>query len=412
LLAIVVIGGALRIHYFNPYLIRTPDERTYTRQANIVLVQGIAGFRFLGQEFAQNPPLVSRFPSPARVGYITLLAAFMRFTGDASILTGAHLSIVCSVATLLFIAFTAYRFLSSTVAIVATLFYAVFPFDLTVFRRTWQESFIAMLTIAILAAAVLIARTHSVRQLAGLLAFAFLGVLAITAKENSAIAFLLCAAGLTLHFIRKRDRRAAILTASFAAAAVLACVLILAALFGGFVNSFILLREYAHYSGINPYSAQFDTGPVWMFPAGLFRASPFLFLAALVGFIVVLYRGCRTQVLSNAGLPLGIALITAFMLLIQILTHRYNFRYTAPVFGPICLLAGIGIDAILPSLHKLLAPLGRAITWCILGFSISIAALRDFNFARDNFLLPELQDLALRPVLSVPPAPVPPDYPR
>jgi hypothetical protein len=91
---------------------------------------------------------------------------------------------------------------------------------------------------------------------------------------------------------------------------------------------------------------------------------------------------------------------------LQIGTHRYNFRYAAPVYGPICFLAGLGIQAILPTLHKLLAPLGRSLAWAILGFAIAIAALRDLDAAEHYFLVPELQDLALRPVLRLPPAPL------
>ena len=60
----------------------------------------------------------------------------MRLTGDTSVLSGAHLSLVLDLASLFLLALAAYRFLSPTVAVVATLFYAVLPFDLTVFRRT------------------------------------------------------------------------------------------------------------------------------------------------------------------------------------------------------------------------------------------------------------------------------------
>jgi Dolichyl-phosphate-mannose-protein mannosyltransferase len=410
LLAIIAIGGALRIDYFNPGIRRTPDERTYTRQADIVLAQGADGYRFLGQELAANPPAVSRYPSPLRVGYITLLTLFMRLTGDTSILTGAHLSFLCSMASLCLIAFTAYRYLSPTVAVVATLFFAVLPFDLTVFRRTWEEAFIALLTIGILALALRIVHSSARYRIAWLSAFSFLGFLALTTKENSGLTFLFCAAGLTLYFLLQRDRRAAMLTASSAAVAVLAYVIVLGSLFGGVANALTLVREYAHYSGINPYSVQYDSGPVWLFPEGLFRISPFLCLAGLAGLASAIYSALRSRAVT--GLPLSIAALTAGILLLQLVTHRYSFRYTAPVYTTICLLAGIGVDAVLPSLHRVLAPLGRITAWAVLGFAISIAAYRDLNFAQENLILPELQDLALRPILGLPPAPVPPDYPK
>jgi uncharacterized membrane protein len=412
LLLLAVIGSALRICYFKSDLARTPDERTYTRQANIVLLDGADGFRFLGRELERDPVAVSRYPSPARVGYIALLAAFMRGSGDNSLLAGAHISLILSILSLALAAFVAYRFLSPTVAVAATLLLAVFPFDLTIFRRTWQESFIAFLTAAFLTAACFAARSDSRTRLWSLAAFSVLGFLALTTKENSGIAFMLCAAGLTTHFILGRNRRAAILTACCAALALVGYVAVLAWLFGGVFKAFELVREHAHYSGINPYNVQYDSGPIWMFPAGFIRTSPLLFFGALAGFAVAVLRTVRSRRLSEAGLPLGLSLLAASIVLVQLATQRYCYRYTAPVYVPICLLAGIGIEAALKPLHKLLDPLGQRAAWTILGVALSVAALRDLNFARETFILPQIPDLTLRPVLGVPPAPLPPDYPR
>jgi len=412
LLAVFVFGAVLRVVYFDPAISRTPDERTYTRQADLVLEQGATGYRALGQELAQNLPAVSRYPSPLRVGYITLLALWMDLTGDASVLAGAHLSLLCSLATLALIAFFSYRYLSPVVAVVATLFYAVFPFDLTIFRRTWEESFMSLLTVCILALVAYIARENANRRYIALAGFTCVGFLALTTKENAGIVFLLCAAGLTLHFLLQRNRSGAILTAASAAVAVLAYVVVLGALFGGVANALTLVRGYTHYSGINPYSVQYDSGPVWLYPEGLFLASPFLFLVGLLGIAAALYRVLHRRSSVDIDLPLGIGLLTVSMILIQLVMNRYSFRYTAPVYGPICLLAGIGFDAVLPALDRLLAPLGRAAAYGILGFALGVAALRDLNFARERLIVPETQDLVIRPILGLPPAPVPKDSPQ
>ena len=412
LLAVFVFGAVLRVVYFDPAISRTPDERTYTRQADLVLEQGATGYRALGQELAQNLPAVSRYPSPQRVGYITLLALWMDLTGDASVLAGAHLSLLCSLATLALIAFFSYRYLSPVVAVVATLFYAVFAFDLTIFRRTWEESFMSLLTVCILALVAYIARENANRRYIALAGFTCVGFLALTTKENAGIVFLLCAAGLTLHFLLQRNRSGAILTAASAAVAVLAYVVVLGALFGGVANALTLVRGYTHYSGINPYSVQYDSGPVWLYPEGLFLASPFLFLVGLLGIAAALYRVLHRRSSVDIDLPLGIGLLTVSMILIQLVMNRYSFRYTAPVYGPICLLAGIGFDAVLPALDRLLAPLGRAAAYGILGFALGVAALRDLNFARERLIVPETQDLVIRPILGLPPAPVPKDSPQ
>lgn len=411
LLVIVLFGAVLRIVNFNPSIHRTPDERTYTRQADIVRAQGVAGYRFLGQELAQNLPAVSRYPSPLRVGYITLLARWMDITGDSSIVAGARLSLLCSVATLVLIAFFAYRYLAPVVAVVATLFYAVFPFDLTIFRRTWEESFMSLLTMGILVMAACIAHENARLRYAALAGFTCLGFLALTTKENSGLTFLLCAAGVALHFLLQRERRMAILTVVSAAIAVMAYVAVLGVLFGGVANSLALVRGYAHYSGINPYSVQYDSGPVWLFPEGLFLASPFVFIAGLLGLFFAVYRVLRRR-LAAVDLPLGIAVLTAGMILIQLVMNRYSFRYTAPVYGPLCLLAGIGFAAVTPTLYRLLAPLGRIVAYGILSFAVVVAALRDMNFAQERLLGPDIQDLVIRPILGLRPAPVPRDYPQ
>jgi len=411
LLVILIFGAVLRIVNFNPAIRRTPDERTYTRQADIVLAQGAAGYRSLGQDLAQNLPAVSRYPSPLRVGYITLLELWMDVTGDASVLAGAHLSLFCSVVTLMLIAFFGYRYLSPVVAIVATLFYAVFPFDLTIFRRTWEEPFMSLLTMGILVVAACMTRENAKWRYLAFAGFACFGFLALATKENSGLTFLLCAAGLTLHFVLKRERRMALLTVVSAAVAVVAYVAVLSTLFGGVANSLALVRGYAHYSGINPYSVQYDSGPVWLFPEGLFLASPFLFIVGLLGFSAAVYRVLRRRVVA-VDLPLGIALLTAGMIVIQLIMNRYSFRYTAPVYGPLCLLAGIGFTSVMPALYRLLAPLGSLTAYGILGFALIVAALRDLNFARERLLGPEIQDLVVRPILGLPPAPVPLNYPQ
>ena len=406
--AILVFGAAVRFYYFCPDLRRTPDERTYTRQADIIMTRGAAGYRFLGQELARDPA-VALVPSPLRAGYISLLAGFMRCTRDASILAGAHLSFVCDLGLLLLVAWVGYRMLSPAVAVVATLFLAVFPFDLTVYRRSWQESYISLLAMATIWLSVSIARTNSGRMLK-LTGFSLLGFAALSTKENSAVTFLLCAAGLTAYFILQRDNNGAILTAGSAALAALVYLSVMSALFDG-LSSFRSLEHLTLHTPINPYIQQYDSGPVWMFPAALFRTSPFLLLAGLTGFAVTVLRLWRAGTLSSAGLPLGIGLLTFSILLLELVTQHYAFRFAAPVYGPICLLAGIGVEAALPVLRELLAPLGRVAAWAVLGFALSVAAFRDFDFARKNFLLPRLEDLALRPVLGIPPLPLPPVIP-
>ena len=406
LLAIVACGTALRVYNFHPGLARTPDERTYTRQADIVLVHGAEGFRALGRELTANLPEVSLYPSPLRVGYISLLAAWMRLTGDDGAVAGARLSLLCSLISLVLIAAAGWRFLSPTVAVVAALFFAVSPFNLTVSRRTWQEACIDLVTLVTLFVANQIGvsgRRSRVRGLA-LAFFCVLGLLALTAKENAGVAFLLCAGGLAVHQYRGHDRRGATLTVGSAAMAVLAYAAVLSWLFGGVEHAFALVRACARVSATNPYDLQYDAGPPWMFAAGLLRVSPFVCVAGLAGAAATLRAGSRSSPRKRAALGLGITLLTAGMLLTQVAVHRYSLRYTAPIDGAACLLAGIGVEAVLVPLRRGLAPLGSVAGWGLLSFALLVAAWRDFDFAQRTLIRTEAPDLALRPILGLPPA--------
>jgi hypothetical protein len=416
LCSVVLLGAGLRLHYFKTGLRRTPDERTYTRQANVVLARGAAGFALLGAELAADPVRVSTLPSPLRVGYIVPLALFMQVTGDGSMNAGATLSLLCSLVSLVVVAWAGTRFLSISAALVATLFLSVFAFDLTVFRRTWEEAWIAMLGVVVLALAGWIAQADAAGRIrtrnAALVAFACVGFLCMTTKETSAIAFLLCAAGLAASLFLQGRKNAALLAAGSAVVAVAGYLLTLSVLFGGTIHAMALVLDYFHDSGTDVYNHQYNSGSAWMFPAALFRTSPFLFIAAIGGLGVTLRRTWRAWPKHDGVFASGVALLTASMLLLQYAGGRYDLRYAAPVFDTLCLLAGIGAAAAISPLMKVMSPLGRPIALAVIGVFLATAALRDLNFAQEHFLQPEMDDLALRPVLGVPPAPPPAEPPH
>jgi len=406
LIGVVLAGMALRIYFFDPGIARSPDEGTYTRQANVLLARGMAGIQELTRELAANPAIVARNPSPARIGYLSVLAGFMRLTDDTSVVAGATLSLLSSFATLSLLAFISYRVLSAPAAVAATVFYSVFPFDLTISRRAWQDSFIALCCFAIFSLAVYLARAKPARHIAAFVVLAILGFLSITIKANAEIFFLLSMGGLTVYFLVKRDRRAAIYTACSATAALVVSAAALSWICGGLARWIAIEREFTYYSGVNPYCLQYDAGPAWMFPAAFFRTSPVVVLAALAGVLSAIYGRVRARSLGRLDLTLGLCLITVSMLLLQVITERYCFRFTAPVYGTICMLAGMGIAAALPLFSRLAAPVGRRAAWAVFGLLLVAAAVRDLNYANEKFIATGFRDLALRQVYGVPPMPL------
>jgi hypothetical protein len=403
----VLLGVGIRIAVFVPGLQRTPDERTYTHQANIVLALGREGYRYLGDELAANPDFLGGTPSPLRAGYITMLAAFMRLTHDTTELAGARLAQLCSIATLVLLAVVACRLLSPVAAVMATVLYAVSPFELTCSRRCWQECFVALLALSVLTVSVLILRTSGRGRVLFFALFSLLGLLAFGTKETSAIGFLLCDAGVAAMLYLRREQRAAWQCVAVACAVTLSSVFVLALLYGGPARVWQMEQIFLRYNSSHAYTQQWDTGPVWMFPAALFLTSPFVFLGSCMAFGVLLQQALRRTLV--AGVPLGITLYTLAILGTLVATRHYNLRYTAPAFASSCLMAGFGTGEAFRWLQEVLNPLGTTAARMVLVFALAVAAMRDLQYANEHFLRTRMRDLSLREVLGVAPLPAPPD---
>lgn len=402
--AIVCTGILLRLSLFEPEIARSPDERTYTRQANVLLEQGASGLRMLSEELVRNPLEVGMAPSPLRVGYLGILAGYMGITGNRTILAGAQLSLLASIATLILVAFAACRNLSPTAAGIAVLFDAVLPFELMTGRRAWQEAVISLLATALVVLAIELPKMHGLPSLAAYFAFITCGVLSLTTKENIGIAFLLCTTGLLGAAILRKDRATAVGATISLGAAILVTAAILASIFGGLGKYVALQRIAEKVSAMNVYDQTYSVGPAWMLPAAIIRVCPLVAIGALAGMAIAIYRALKTRGLSAEALPLALAGYCIVLLLIQIVSQRMNLRYTAPIYSSLCMLSGAGCGWFAIQLHRVMRPLGGLLAWTILSFVLGVAALRDVNFGRDYLLNTGMQDLALRPVLGEPPA--------
>jgi hypothetical protein len=401
---IVCAGILLRLSFFEPEIARSPDERTYTRQANVLLEQGVSGLRMLGEELVRNPMEVGMAPSPVRIGYLGILAGYMGVTGNRTVFAGAQLSLLASIATLILVAFAAFRTLSTTAAAIAVLFDAVLPFELMIGRRAWQEAVISLLATTLLVLAIELPRLRGLPRVGAYLAFVIAGILSLTTKENIGIAFLLCAGGLLGAAIQRKDRATTVGAMVSLGAAMMVTAAVLASVFGGLGRYVALQRIAENVSAMNVYDQTYSLGPAWMLPAAIVRVCPLVAIGALAGMAIAIYRALRTRSLSTTGLPLALAGYCIVLLLIQILSQRMNLRYTAPIYSSLCILAGVGCGLLAVQLHRIMRPLGGSLAWTILSVVLGVAALRDVNFGRDYLLNTGMQDLALRPVLGEPPA--------
>jgi 4-amino-4-deoxy-L-arabinose transferase-like glycosyltransferase len=394
LLAVLVFFGTMiRIADLSGVDTRSPDERYYTWQANTLLDQGtVQGYTTLFQAFDRD------LPPPTRIGYLSLLTTMMHLTGDRTMLAGAQLACLASVLTLVLVAFGAWRLLSPTAALTATLLYAVSPASLMFARRSWQESVIELLSAACLIGACLVLIRNRSWQWAA--AWCLLGVACVSMKEVSAVVYLLVSAVLVV-VLALRQRRAEAL--AYAAAPVLALLLTAcwwAVLMGGF-GTLARLRLLTGNAGMDSdYSRLYESGSPSILVHGLWIISSATVVLAAVGVGTALVRLARRDRSRCTLLSLALAVFVLFFLALAVLLpDKMNFRHISVIFAPLALLAGAGFTSSLESVSARL-PLAEAsplAAVCVLTV-VALAGHDLSNFHRH--FGPQMQDMSIRMVLE------------
>ena len=90
--------------------------------------------------------------------------------------------------------------------------------------------------------------------------------------------------------------------------------------------------------------------------------------------------------------------VMVFMVLV--LPIAQNFRYLSPIFGPICLLSGFGLRALLDLAARKLP--GRAY-WAVVGAVAAVVvaiAIADYRSFEGTYVAAEVPDLAIKSVLD------------
>jgi len=223
LLVFLVIGGAgIRLTSLDSVVRRSPDERTYTWEANTVLSSGMDGIRTLAAQFYATPSNFD-YPPPSRVGFIWLLARVMDATGNTTPQAGAWLSCAASILSLLLVAGIGWKFFGPRIAIVALLFYSVSPVALSIARRAWEEAVIELLALVIILLASLIVAADRGGDAAGMrhkflsrensrgflvfvtLLYLCAGAFCVTVKETAVLAFAACSFWVLGAALRRRE---------------------------------------------------------------------------------------------------------------------------------------------------------------------------------------------------------------
>ena len=391
LLAVLCVGALLRVANLDNVGIRTPDEFVYTRQANVWLHSGGVGLRSMAANYEADT-VARLYPPPTRVGMIRLVAVFMRLTGRNNVSVGALLSSAASIASLSMVALIAIRFLPAVAALVSVLFFAVFPPELAIARRTWADAPAELASLLLIWLACEITRDS--RRRVWYLLFAATGGASVAIKESMCVPFGVCGLWLLFILLRKREWKNVLLLTSAAIVALLATLAWIAGLVGGFPAIVRMVSGIPAANARNPYAIVYASGPGYWLLQAFWYLSPVTTLLGGVGAYGVLSR--REQ-LGRHFLPaLFILLFTLSHIAIAMLVpHWLNLRYVGMTFGTVCLLAGLGAWSVYSTFSRSLGGAQRRILAGVAAAILIGTAATDYKRFQRTFVQHGTTDLSV-----------------
>jgi hypothetical protein len=392
--ALLCLAAGLRLANLGNVSSRTPDERVYTKFANLWLESGAAGLET--QVAAYQADAEARlYPTPTRVGMIRLIAGVMALSGRRDELPGASISCAASIASAFVLALLGLRFFPPWAAAAALLFFAVSPADLAIARRAWPDAMVELqgVLLAWIACEIACGSRRHVRTFIVLLAA--VGSAGVTIKESTPLIYGLC--GLWVLWVLVRERRdwwSAALLGVTAAAGLAIALLWMAGPVGGISKLVYIMSHVPANNAVNAYALEYASGPPWLLLYAFWIASPLAALFGTAGFGAAFAMGGERAVRWLAGL-LGLHLMVGMAT-----PHFLNLRYQSAVFCVFYLLAGFGFWYVLSLGLKWVDTSQRALV-TILAVLIAIgASVADYLRFQAFFVRDSTADLSIKMLMD------------
>jgi hypothetical protein len=388
MVAALLLGAGLRLVDLLPGRVPTPDERTYTAQANTLAHEGLAGLRRVTHAYLTAP---TRFlPPPSRIGYTGPIATVMAVTGRIDTSIGAWISGAASCAGLVLIALIATHFFGPWVGAIATFLLATFPPDLVIARRAWTDAWAACLTYGMLYCAVRLGRGERSRWLV-VETLVFTSLLVMT-KETAAI---VC--GLSLLWIIGSQGWASVRIVAAIAAIGCATLAFMAWTVGGIPVFWDIQTGYTSFHLANLYDIDYQSGPAHWLLVELWIMSPGTTALGLIGLLAAPFTGAWRQ--RDAAVAVA-GLVLAIVALPLLFPGWLNLRYSSPAFGPLCILAGAGCMLICNEIQARLRPSAVAVVAALAGLGLIALGARDYRYFNHWFIAEQTADLSVRMVFE------------
>jgi len=382
---------------------RTPDEVTYTAQSRRILKFGIGQVPAMVREY-DNDQRLALYPSPIRIGWDVPLAGVMGVTGITDERAGAGFSTFLSVATFALLGFLGYRYLPPQAALYAVVFFALSTFDLTLARRSWQDSMMGFLGLLLVWFTAEILRNPSRRwPYAGLVAT---GSYFVLVKELGGFVYITCVAFVMLFLIRRRDWRTviALSAAGFAGAAISVVCLVTAA--GGVTPLLTVWQHLNEATYTNPYCVYYQGGPWYLSLWGLWILSPInLVLWILAAGCSLLPAGQLEELLELTGEQIAFYRLVSWMsvmlvVTILVLPNSQSFRFLAPVYGPMYLMGGVGVCVLASLVPGSLPSMAGKVAYIAIAALALAGAVGEYRHFVRVFVGQNIPDLAVKYVID------------
>lgn len=357
LAAAIACGIALRLVHYGDVTSRSPDERTYTYRAQLILDGGLRQLRPVFANYVSNSDNWIQ-PPPTRVGHLLAFAAMMKIRAVRDFSAGSLVSLLASILSLLLVAWTGVRFFNPWVAAGATTFMAFSVGELGMSRRAWGDSFFGFISLVILYLACEI--TRSPRRVFLYPLFIAVGTYAMLTKETSSMSYGIC--GLWVFGVllwKERLWKSAALMAAGGLVSIAATLAVWAVAAGSLSGALSVLGDVQ----VDSQWSRLNTGGPWyQFGYLLWLVGPLTAAMALTGVaLAVLPAKIRTRVIPETGAldllttRLATLIAVSFVLFASFVGELQYLRIISPADGPYCLLAGIGLWILLSIARQFLS---------------------------------------------------------
>ncbi len=383
---------------------RTPDEKIYMNYAKQVALTGNKGAQAAIQSYNQdNAQWV--YPPPIRLGYNCLVALTMNLSGTSAERAAVSISVAFSLLAFFFTILLGLRFFDRWAVLIGLALMSVNPLDLAVARRAWQDSVwggVGMVLFFCCIESSVGRRTKFWRASFWVVAGYFLLI-----KESSVVVYGFCTLWMVgTAWVQERSPQKCLRITIMSGGVALASFVALALFSGGVPAVIESVRHSLESRAWNEYSHRYQRGPWHAFMTGFWVITPISTLLAMVGMATASEPRKLSPYLSGfdarqrqvvwAMMGLTVVLVAALTLA----TDLKNLRFVTILFGPFCLLGGVGMMQLLALAKSSFPDFRYRLAVGAAALTIGLTCLMDYQRFERVFVRGDLDDLAIVRVIS------------